>query len=279
MAKVLIIETDISSDDSVQETIKDIQPDELYHLAACHHSSEHEENGDSKQRTEMFRVNFLSTQVLLNAAMEHCRDVKFLYAGSRFMYVPSDDLHIVNEQTPFAPANYYGLTKTLATELVRFYREAYGMWSCTAILFNHESIRRHAAFVSRRISQGVARVKLGLQGKIELKNPSARVDWGNAEDFVYAMFLMLSAETPKDYVVATGELHTVADFASIAFSYVGLDWQEYVESESQHADSLCLLGDPTLIKSDLGWKCSRSFHALVEEMVESDLLKLRQSLS
>lgn len=276
--KCNIIEADISSFNAIKRIIKNIKPEEIYHLAAYHHSSECEANYCLTTRDEMLRVNFLSTKVMIDALLTHSSNTYFFYAGSSQMFTASTFNTLVNEETPFSPATYYGMTKVLSAEMIRTFRKLYNLKGCTAFLFNHESPRRSERFVSRKISLGVARIKLGLQDKLEIKNLAAKVDWGSAEDFVRGMFLMLSSKEPIDYVLATGELHTVEDFVKIAFSSVDLDWREYTKNEIPCNDSRFLLGDSRLIKKNLNWKCNKSFKSIAEEMVMNDLQILKQSL-
>ena len=181
------------------------------------------------------------------------------------------------EQTPFHPRSPYGVTKAAGYYLVQNYREAYDMFALSGILYNHESPRRGREFVTRKITEHVARIKLGLTDKLYLGNLDAKRDWGHAKDYVRAMWLMLQQDTPRDYLVASGETHSVREFAEIAFSHVGLDYQDYVEIDPKFfrpAEVDILLGKPDLARKELGWTYDYSFEDLVREMVDSDLALL-----
>ena len=182
-----------------------------------------------------------------------------------------------NELTPFHPRSAYGISKVAGFHLTRNYREAYGLFACSGILYNHESSRRGFEFVTRKISSHVAKIKLGLTDKLELGNLDAKRDWGHSKDYVRAMWMMLQQEKPDDFVICTGEAHSVKEFSELAFSCVGLDYEEYVEINPafyRPAEVETLLGDCSKAKRTLGWEQSISFEELVREMVESDLRHL-----
>jgi GDPmannose 4,6-dehydratase len=187
----------------------------------------------------------------------------------------------LRETSPFYPRSPYGAAKAYGHYLTVNYRESYGMHANSAMLFNHESPRRGTEFVTRRISQAVARIALGLQDGISLGNLQAQRDWGYAGDYVEAMYLMLQQDTPDDYVIATGEAHSVADFLDVAFAVIGVDdWSQHVRldpAQLRPAEVDVLIGDATKARSALGWKPRMSFVELVETMVESDIRA--QSLS
>jgi GDPmannose 4,6-dehydratase len=177
------------------------------------------------------------------------------------------------ERTPFHPRSSYGISKVCGFELTRNYREAYGLHACNGILFNHESPRRGFEFVTRKITSGVARILAGRSRSVQLGNLEAKRDWGHAREYVNAMWLMLQQPEPDDYVIATGETHTVREFAELAFSHAGLDYKDYVETDPtlfRPAEVNLLLGDHTKARMKLGWNPSVTFEALVREMVEAD---------
>jgi GDPmannose 4,6-dehydratase len=185
-----------------------------------------------------------------------------------------------NERTPFHPRSPYGVAKTYGHFITQNYRESYGMFAVSGILFNHESPRRGAEFVTRKISLGVARIKLGLAGKLTLGNLEARRDWGYAGDFVGAMRLMLAAGTPEDYVIGTGRTQSVRELVSLAFATAGLDWRDHVITDpglTRPAEVDLLCGDPKKARDQLGWEPTVSFEELVTMMVESDLALLSRS--
>jgi GDPmannose 4,6-dehydratase len=183
------------------------------------------------------------------------------------------------ETTPFHPRSPYGVAKVYGHYITMNYRESYGVFACSGILFNHESPRRGLEFVTRKISHGVARIKRGLASELRLGNLQAKRDWGFAGDYVRAMWLMLQQEEPDDYVVGTGETHSVEEFVQIAFGQVGLDWRRYVVIDPQFhrpAEVDLLLGDPTKAQRVLGWRPQVSFEELVQMMVNADLAALGQ---
>ena len=185
-----------------------------------------------------------------------------------------------NEKTPFHPRSAYGISKVTGHDLTRNYREAYNLFCCTGILFNHESPRRGFEFVTRKISHGVATIKLGLQRKIELGNLDAKRDWGHAKDYVEAMWLMLQRKKPDDFVIATGKQHSVREFAKLAFSVVGLNYKDYIITDKnlfRPSEVHSLLGDYSKAKKLLKWKPKTSFKNLVKDMVEFDIKSVKKS--
>jgi GDPmannose 4,6-dehydratase len=187
-----------------------------------------------------------------------------------------------NEETPFYPRSPYGCAKVYSYWITKNYRESYDMFACNGILFNHESPRRGETFVTRKITRAVARIKAGLQKKIYLGNLDAKRDWGYAPEYVEAMWLMMQQEQADDYVIATGETHTVQEFVQEAFSLVGLGWEEYVEIDPKYfrpAEVDLLIGDPSKAKANLGWAPKTTFKELVRIMVQADVELLERQLS
>lgn len=278
LESVEIIEADISDPSTVRELFVKMRPDEFYHLAAAHHSSEQKTEAD--MRAEMLRVNFLSTQIILDALLETTPSCRFFYAGSSQMFTPDSDISIIDESTPYRPVSYYGITKAASAMLIDFLRRERKLWGVTAILFNHESTRRDARFLSRKITRSVAEIrkmKVGpslVEGKLPIRDIHARTDWSAATDFVRAFHLSLQADTAMDYVLASGKVHSVRDFLEEAFRTAELDWRHFVHAE-QTSDSgrrPCLQGNPQKAQKHLGWKPEKSFSALIREMVEHDLV-------
>ena len=182
------------------------------------------------------------------------------------------------EKTPFYPRSPYGISKVAGFDLTRNYREAYGIFAVSGILFNHESPRRGFEFVTRKISNAVAEINLGLAKELRIGNLEAKRDWGFAGDYVRAMWLMLQQDKPDDYVVATGEAHSVREFIELAFDYVGLDWKKYVHIDKQFyrpAEVHLLIGDYSKAKKKLGWKPKVKFEELVKMLIDADLQRLR----
>jgi GDPmannose 4,6-dehydratase len=248
--------------------------DECYHLAAQSFVAESFRDGFTTMN-----VNINGTHYVLQAIRDIAPTCKFYFAGSSEMFGKVRETP-QTESTPFHPRSPYGISKTTGFELSRNYREAYGMFCVNGILFNHESPRRGFEFVTRKITSAVAAIKAGDRRELRLGNLEARRDWGHARDYVQAMYLMLQHDQPDDFVVATGETHSVRDFCAAAFSQVGLDYSDYVvvdESFYRPAEVDLLVGDPTKAKEQLGWQPTCAFADLVAEMVESDLEALQRS--
>ena len=250
-----------------------IQPEEIYHLAAQSHVRVSfdipEYTGD---------VTGLGTIRILEAIRETGLKAKFYQASSSEMY---GKVHEVpqRETTPFYPRSPYGAAKLYAYWVTVNYRESYGVFSCNGILFNHESPRRGETFVTRKITRAVAHIKAGLQDKLYLGNLEAKRDWGYAKDYVEAIWLMLQRDQPDDYVIATGETHSVREFLDEAFSYVGLDWQRHVEIDPWYyrpAEVDLLVGDASKARKELNWEPKVKFKDLLRLMVDADMSALRR---
>jgi len=247
------------------------QPDEIYHLAAYHHSfQETQVNSELRAVQGMVATNFTATQALAFAVLASGAKPSLVFAGSSQMYSAAGEDLRVCELTPRRPSTFYGRLKSWSAELLAQLREDFGLRAGTAILFNHESPLRRSQFVSRKITQAAAAIRLGRSARLEVLNTRARVDWCGAADVVRAMHLMASAPAARDYVVASGTLHTVEDLLTVAFGHCGLDWHEHVLAlEAREQPALC--GDPGLIESELGWRRSTSFDDLIRNMVDHDL--------
>ena len=212
----------------------------------------------------------------LRQVQPQCR---IYFAGTSEMFGKSPEVP-QNEETRFHPRSPYGISKVAGFELTRNYREAYDMYCVTGLLFNHESPRRGFEFVTRKISLGVARIKLGLANEVALGNLDAKRDWGHAKDYVGAMHLMLQEDTPEDYVIATGETHSVREFCELAFAEVDLDYKDHVTIDQRFyrpAEVDTLRGDSTKARKQLGWTPKYTFHELVREMVQADLELLQKN--
>ncbi len=253
---------------SIFRVIKKIQPQEVYHLAAQSFVSYSFEDEFSTMNT-----NINGTHFVLSAIKELCPGCRFYFAGSSEMFGRVRETP-QNEDTSFHPRSAYGISKVAGFDLTRNYREAYGIHASSGILYNHESPRRGHEFVTRKITRGVARIKSGEMNELRLGNLDAQRDWGHAADYVKAMWLMLQQDQPDDFVIATGECHSVREFVDIAFSEAELDYRDYVvvdEKFFRPAEVDILLGDSTKARKVLGWKYERSFGDLVREMVRADL--------
>ena len=267
---VTIVEGDVT-DPNVKDIICDIKPYEVYHLAAMSHVGE-----SFKIPRTTFDINAVGTLNVIDGT-KAC-GAKFYQASTSELYGSSPPPQ--NELTPFHPRSPYGVSKIAAYWLTVNYREAYGMFACNGILFNHESPIRGMDFVTRKVCNAVARIKFGLQEQVVLGNLEAKRDWGHAKDFVEAMWLMLQQEKPDDYVVATGEVRSIKDLLTEAFGLIGVtDWSQYVKQDSTYfrpSDVDCLIGDSSKIRS-LGWKPKYSFEQMIKEMVDSEIDEIKNS--
>ncbi len=253
---------------SIYRVFHEVKPDECYHLAAQSFVAYSFEDEFST-----LNANINGTHFVLSALRDCVPSCRFYFAASSEMFGKVADVP-QNERTSFHPRSAYGISKVAGFHLTQNYREAYGIQATSGILYNHESPRRGFEFVTRKITSHAVRIKLGLAKELRLGNLDARRDWGHARDYVRAMWLMLQQDLPDDYVVATGEQHTVRGFAEAAFTHLGLDYREHVVVDSQFlrpADVATLLGDATKAKQTLGWSCQVLFKDLVHEMVEADL--------
>ena len=253
---------------SLVKIIQKIKPNEIYHLGAQSFV-----DYSFKDEFSTLNTNINGTHYLLSALKDFSPKTKFYFAGSSEMFGKVKHSP-QSEKTPFHPRSAYGISKVTGHDLTRNYREAYRLFCCTGILFNHESPRRGFEFVTRKISHSVARIKLGLQRELKLGNMNAFRDWGHAKDYVEAMWLMLQQKRPDDYVIGTGEKHTVREFAKEAFSVVGLNYKNYVKIDKslfRPSEVTTLLANPTKAKKTLKWKQKIKFKNLVREMVESDI--------
>ena len=249
--------------------------DECYHLAAQSFVAESFADGFSTMNT-----NINGTHYMLAALREVQPQCRFYFAGSSEMFGKVRETP-QNEETPFHPRSPYGISKVAGFDLTRNYREAYGMYCVSGILFNHESPRRGYEFVTRKITSTVARIKLGLASELRLGNLDAKRDWGHAADYVRAMHTMLQQPTADDYVIATGKIHSVRDFCASAFQLVGLDWQKYVivdEKFYRQAEVDLLVGDSTKARDTFGWQPTHGFDELIESMVHADLAAVESDL-
>lgn len=255
---------------SMYRLLNEIRPDEVYNLAAQSHVRTSFEVPEETTDTVA-----MGTMRLLEAVRNTCPNARFYQASSSEMY--GDNLEeLKNEDTKMTPASPYAAAKLFSHNMVRSYRIGYGMHASSGILFNHESPRRGETFVTRKVTQAVARIKLGKQKTLKLGNLDAIRDWGFAGDYVEAMWLMLQQEKPDDYVIATGECHTVRDMVDMAFKMAGLDYKQYVEIEPRlfrPHEVPHLKGDASKANSVLGWKPKHSFEDLINMMYLSDLEK------
>ena len=271
--KIITLNGDMTDQNSLLRCLKESKPDEVYNLAA---QSFVGESWNTPEHTS--NVTGLGVLRILEAIREFNPKIKFYQASSSEMFGRMVE-NPAREVTPFYPRSPYGVAKLYGHWITKNYRESYNMFACSGILFNHESERRGIEFVTRKISDGVARIKLGLSNKITLGNLDAKRDWGYAPDYVEAMWLMMQQETPEDYVIATGKTYSIRDFLDIAFKHIGIkDWSKFVKQDLKYmrpAEVDVLRGDFTKSKSKLKWIPKTSFVDLVQIMVNNDLNKLK----
>tara|TARA_Y100000385_G_C13036012_1_gene613030 strand:- start:335 stop:1297 length:963 start_codon:yes stop_codon:yes gene_type:complete len=267
--KITILNGDMTDQNSLLRCLKESNPDEVYNLAA---QSFVGESWNTPEYTS--NVTGLGVLRMLEAIREFNPTIKFYQASSSEMFGRMVE-NPASETTPFYPRSPYGVAKLYGHWITKNYRESYNMFACSGILFNHESEKRGIEFVTRKISDGVAKIKLGLGNHISLGNLDAKRDWGYAPDYVEAMWLMLQQETPEDYVIATGDTYSIREFLEVAFNHIGIkDWGPYIKQSPQFmrpAEVDVLRGDFSKAKEKLGWNPKTSFVDLVKKMVDNDI--------
>tara|TARA_R110000765_G_scaffold148581_2_gene251121 strand:+ start:204 stop:1169 length:966 start_codon:yes stop_codon:yes gene_type:complete len=272
--KIIILNGDITDQNSLLRCLKESNPDEVYNLAA---QSFVGESWNTPEQTS--NVTGLGVLRMLEAIREFNPKIKFYQASSSEMFGRMIE-NPATENTPFYPRSPYGVSKLYGHWITKNYRESYDMFACSGILFNHESERRGIEFVTRKISNGVAKIKLGLADHITLGNLDAKRDWGYAPDYVKAMWLMLQQEEPDDFVISTGKTHSIREFLDIAFNHIGIqDWSSYIKQDPKYmrpAEVDVLRGDSSKAKSRLDWEGSTPFIDLVIKMVDNDIKILKK---
>ena len=267
--KITFVNGDLTDQNSLYRCLKESNPHEVYNLASQSFVGESwntpEQTGD---------VTGLGVLRILEAIREYGKDIKFYQASTSELYGRMVE-NPAKETTPFYPRSPYGVAKLYGHWITKNYRESYDMFNVSGILFNHESERRGIEFVTRKITDGVAKIHLGLKDYITLGNLDAKRDWGYAPDYVEAMWLMLQQDKPDDYVIATGEHHTIRDFLTVAFDCVDItDWEKYVLQDERYmrpAEVAVLRGDSTKARNELGWEPKTSFEQMVSRMVANDI--------
>ena len=272
LKKITLHSASLESYASLVRIVAKIKPDEVYHLAAQSYVVYSFEDDFSTLNT-----NINGTHFMLSAIKEFSPKSKFYFASSSEMF-GKVRTKPQNEKTPFYPRSPYGISKVAGFELTRNYREAYNIFACSGILFNHESPRRGFEFVTRKISYSVARIKLGLQKELNLGNIDAQRDWGHAADYVVAMWKMLQQKKPEDFVIGTGKMYSVKDFAKLAFQHVGLNYKDYIKIDKKlirpaEVDVLC--AQYKKAAKILKWKPLKKFKDLVKEMVDEDIKNIK----
>jgi GDPmannose 4,6-dehydratase len=271
--RVTLAHGDLLDQTSLMTLMQEFQPDEIYNLAAQSFVPV-----SWKQAVLTGEFTALGVTRVLEAMRAAAPEARFYQASSSEMFGKVREVP-QNEQTPFYPRSPYGVAKVYGHWITVNYRESYDLFASSGILFNHESPRRGLEFVTRKVTYGAAQIKLGLAEELRLGNLNSRRDWGFAGDYVKAMWLMLQQEEPGDYVVGTGETHSVRELCQVAFGYLDLDWEEYVVSASEFyrpAEVDLLVSDPSRARAQLGWEPEVSFQDLIKMMVDADLAQLRQ---
>ncbi len=261
--------SDLTDSSSLNNLIHNIDPDEIYNLAAQSHVAV-----SFKNPMYTSSVGNNGTLTILETLRNIEKDVKFYQASSSEMFGGEEE-KLLNEESIFDPKSPYAASKVFSHNITKIYRESYGIFAVNGILFNHESPHRGETFVTRKITRAVARISLGIQDKLTLGNLEASRDWGFAGDYVLGMWMMLQHDSPDDWVLATGETHTVKDFLEKAFAYVNLNWEDYVTTSEEYYrpnEVNYLLGDPSKAKKELNWNPEVSFEELVKMMIESDVI-------
>ena len=272
--RIQLIQGDLLDQTSIASVLDQARPDEVYNLAAMSFVP-------TSWQKPVLTAEFTAVGVtrVLDALRQSCPGARFYQASSSEMFGKVRETP-QSETTPFHPRSPYGVAKVYGHYITVNYRESYGLFACSGILFNHESPRRGLEFVTRKITHSVARIKLGLASELRLGNLQAKRDWGFAGDYVRAMWLMLQQDQAEDYVIGTGQTHSVEEFVRIAFDQVGLDWRKYVVIDPQYyrpAEVDLLLADPRKARQRLGWEPDVSFEKLVATMVEADVAALKKS--
>ena len=271
--KINLYYSDLLDSSSLNNLINTIEPDEVYNLAAQSHVAV-----SFKNPVYTTQTGTLGSVSLLEAIKNLDKKTKFYQASSSEMYGGKEEIKL-NEQSAFNPLSPYAASKVFAHNMTKIYRESYDLFCVNGILFNHESPHRGETFVTRKISRAVARISMGIQKKLTLGNLDASRDWGFAGDYVEGMWMMMQHDKPDDWVLATGQTHSVQDFVKLAFEEVNLDFGDYLETSDKYLrpnEVNYLLGDSSKAQKELGWKPKTSFEKLVKMMVESDLKLAKQ---
>jgi GDPmannose 4,6-dehydratase len=266
---------DIGNQGEIASLIERIEPDHIYYLAAKHHSASDPDIHADDLLAQSHAVHVTGLQHVLDAMHAHVQHAKLFYAASSHLFAGHNSADPINEQTPFSPKGIYADTKLAGVQLCRQYRDEKYLFAASGFLFNHESWRRSPRFLSRKIIQSVVQIVQGQQDHLVLHDLSAQVDWSFAGDTVRAMRAMLELDEPHDLVIASGKLHSVREFAEIAFAIVGLDWRDYVTEEPQERQkpgaSHPLLGDNSRLRARTDWQPKVSFSQMIELMIEMEL--------
>lgn len=271
--KLVLHEGSLNDHLTIYKIFSKVLPDECYHLSASSFV-----NYSFNDEFQTMNNNFNSTHYLLSTIREVKKECRFYFAGSSEMFgEPSESPQ--SENTAFNPKSIYGISKVSSHYLLKNYREKEGVFSCTGIMYNHESPRRGSQFVTKKIIHSAVKIKLGLQDKLYLGNLDAKRDWGYAPYYVEAMWKILQAEKADDFIIATGNLHTVREFLEIAFRYLDLDYKDYVEVDPKFfraSEKNPLCGNPSKIKQTIGWENTKSLEEIIKEMIDNEITKFKR---
>ncbi len=270
--KIELVEYALNDSKITEDLIKKIQPDECYHLAGSSFVDYSKDNQDT-----ILNNNFNSTYFLLESIKNYATNCRFFLAGSSEMFGSSNESP-QSENSLFNPQNIYGISKLKAFDLVKNYRHNYKIFACCGILYNHESPRRNPIFLTRKISQSVARIHLGIDNQIELGDIESARDFGYAKDYVEAMFLMLQNPQATDYIISSGNVYKIKDIIKIAFDYVNLDYKKFIKINPKFirpSPQIQLFGDNSKIKKELNWQPQTDIKKIIYEMIENDIVLIK----
>jgi GDPmannose 4,6-dehydratase len=258
---------------AIYKIIRNVLPDECYHLAASSFV-----NYSFEDEFMMMNYNFNTTHYILSTLKEVKADCRLFFAGSSEMFGEPDSFP-QTEETKFNPKSIYGISKVASSFLIKNYREKENIFACTGIMYNHESPRRGHQFVTRKITSTVAKIKMGLEKQLILGNLDAQRDWGYAPDYIKAMWLILQNDKPEDYILATGQLHSVRNFVNVAFQHVGLNYENFIETDPKfyrRSEKIPLCGNPEKIKRELNWSCDKQLDEIIKEMVDFEINRIQK---
>ena len=257
----------IHEKDKIDQLFKKVQPNQVYYLAAYHSSSENVANFNAELN---YKVNYIAVLFFLDSIKKYSSHSRFFFASSSFIFKPSKFL--IDEKKDFSPSSLYGLTKVASMNACKFYRENHNIFASVGILFNHESKYRKNDFLSKKIVEAAVDIYLKKrERKLQINNLQAKVDWGFAPDYVDAIYKIINAKIPSDFVIATGKLNTVENFAKIAFSYLDLDFKKYIEEKKSYKYNTYRIGDSSYLKKVCNWTTTLTFQEMVERLVCEEL--------
>lgn len=263
----------------IEDLITKTRPDQIFYLAACNKSAEQVDQDSPTDLDDYINIQSKGLHNFLYAIRKHQIPTRLFYAASSLVYGNYNSETLIDENTAFAPACFYGITKTFGISLCRMYREKYGVFAVSGILFNHESEHRKPYFLTKKIVQTAVQIKLGQTDKLILGALDNIVDWSHAEDFICAFDSMLKSKTPNDYIIASGQGHTIRQFVEIAFSTLDLDWQKYVTVKQDfiQRNAVTRIGNSYKLKTELGWQPKYTFKDMILDLVNKELTRVKNA--